>query len=89
MKYSTFRWFGHLERMGENNMTRIYKCGTDAERKRRHSTVLWEGSTGENRGCESERNRICMNEVNGQMKTERVLCYGIRSDYTRLNSTDY
>ena len=43
VKCNTLRWFGHLERMGENEMTRrIYKGGVDAVGVRGRPPVKWE-----------------------------------------------
>ncbi len=54
-KCSTLRWFGHLERMGESEMTRIYKSGVDAGNVRRQSTVKWECWSACVRGLEDVR----------------------------------
>ena len=43
VKRNTLRWFGHLERMGESEMTRrIYKGGVDAVGVRGRPPVKWE-----------------------------------------------
>ncbi len=43
MKHSTLRWFGHLERMDESELTkRIYKSEIDAGNVRGQPPIKWE-----------------------------------------------
>ncbi len=43
MKHSTLRWFGHLERMDEKEMTKkIYRSKIDAGNVRGRPPVKWE-----------------------------------------------
>ena len=43
VKRNTLRWFGHIERMDENEMTkRVYRSEVDAVGVRGRSPVKWE-----------------------------------------------
>ena len=41
IKHSTLRWSGHLERMEENEMTRIYKSGVVPVGVRGRPPIKW------------------------------------------------
>jgi len=80
VKCNTLRWFGHLDRMGESEMTRrIYKGGVDAAGVRERSPGKWEDRLLEYvrergdkrlRGIESARVE-CMDRSKW-----RLLCHG-------------
>ncbi len=61
VKLSTLRWFGHLERLCEREMTRIHKREIDAGSLRGRPPVKWEDSVGV-RERERERERERMQE---------------------------
>ncbi len=77
VKRSTLRWFGHLERMDERELTkRIYRSITDAGNVRRRPPIKWDDRVMEyvrERGCRSDRTESCKNEVHGQVQMETVL----------------
>ncbi len=80
---NTLRWFGHLERRYERELSKkIYKSKIDGGNVRGRPPIKWEDRVMEyvrerererERGCRSERTGRCESEVHGQVQMETLL----------------
>ncbi len=42
MKRSTLRWFGHIERMGREEVVKVYLCSVEGTNRRGRPLGRWE-----------------------------------------------